>query len=276
MTKTIKIDWFAATADLSQQDIFFDTLSTNSWKAQKPMLGYPHVWKDDRGIFFCTGMPKREAHFHFIMGGQALDALRLMDVDEHRLLDFSASVNARCSRCDVALDIRDEYAYTPSGWYDAFGLSQTTGYMKKRTLMEGNDGGSTVYFGSGASNTQVCVYDKARERGLPDENWIRCEIRLKGKKAWQVLPSFIKKGVTGVYDLAFNSAIDGEPLLADTWLWGVRVGELDKPTPDTSAPHKIDEWLIRQVAPALTKAIKNGDTNVLWRLEEMVSTGLVG
>lgn len=274
MTKSVKLDWIAATAELAHQDIYFDTLEASEWTPQRGMLGYRHVFKEPRGSFFCTGMPKNEGHFHAIFGGQSIRAYETLLGSITPLLDLLHACNARASRCDVAFDFIDEGWISPVQFVRQFGLTQTDGYIKKCVFMENTEGGNTLYFGSGASNTQICIYDKAAEQGTPLLDWIRVEVRLRGKKAWQVFDHYANGGYDSIVDFALQSAIEGAPVLGSTFLRGVSYSGVGKPNPDITYAPDIDKWLASQVAPALARAIGEGDEDVLYRLEKMIATRL--
>jgi hypothetical protein len=116
-----------------------------------------------------------------------------------------------------------------------------------------------VYFGSGASDTCVCFYDKAKEQLLADERWVRCEFRARRQRSHGVVLEFIQGGVQAVLEvllgyLDFRQG-GGQNLSRGTRLkWWEDFAGKCKGVP--LKIHKCErtiararEWMLKQMAP---------------------------
>ena len=108
---------------------------------------------------------------------------------------FSDDINV--TRLDVAfddhtglLDIRRIYDDVVNQKY----VSRSTSWT-----VELSDHGSCVYIGSHQSTVMFRIYDKAAERNISDEHWIRCEMQLRNARCMKFLELVGEIGLQSAY-----------------------------------------------------------------------------
>jgi DNA relaxase NicK len=124
---------------------------------------------------------------HVILSGEAL---RQMNGDVLKLLDFVLFHGGQVSRIDLALDdISGELTLARVKRAVRAGAvsCKATYYrhMQSGKISTGEVTGETFYFGSAQSRTQYRIYDKAAEQGISG-HWIRCEGQYRNENANQV------------------------------------------------------------------------------------------
>lgn len=88
--------------------------------------------------------------------------------------DLEYLVQAVWGSLDVPLISRIEFAIDFDWPYDEF--NRSVAFYHKHSS---NYQPTGMYFGSPRSSAQVCIYDKAKERGLENQNWDRLERRVR-------------------------------------------------------------------------------------------------
>lgn len=94
------------------------------------------------------------------------------------------------SRVDVALDIKDDSC--PS-MVRIIQLVETKHYRSLfRRVVTGHINEEWVYMGSPSSSTRLRIYNKALERNMPNEKWVRFEYQLRDESADRFLNHLFK------------------------------------------------------------------------------------
>jgi hypothetical protein len=187
--------------------------------------------------------------------------------------------NLNVPRLDIAIDTRNR-SVVPHLLYKAFLAGKLVTKARKvtrvhETTASGVNGGYTVYIGSRFSEQFMRIYDKRAEqlaRGkdvlLPDEEWTRVELELKGDKARVVLRALAASD-NGQYDAA--GAIFGDFLAwPDNPVWcDLVAGDI---TADLSVGRRETDhetWLRKIVFPAFERAIREKNPRARALVEEV-------
>lgn len=217
--------------------VIYDWLSFTS-KAHSPedliaALGLAHVpWTEtkgargyrDRKYFSCISVHyngRADMGVWVEMSGQGCRTFESLSfVGWEGIFSFIRDNGLKITRLDVAYDdhsgilnIRDIVEDTQNGMY----VSKSDYW---ETVLSSK--GSTVQIGSPQSKVLIRIYDKAAERGKPDEHWIRCEMQLRDDRAVQFtkIPLPIGQAYAGVLLNYLRYVEPGED--SNKWRWPMR------------------------------------------------------
>lgn len=181
----ILFDWLTFTIKTTDLEFAKGILGmqTVPWEqVDKYMNGYPHRLFFG-GISICYGASE-EMGVCVNMSGQGCRSFESYGHGEWlQLLNaITGCDDINITRLDVAyddhiglLDIDRLRVDTDQGLF----ISKS----RKWKIEYGSDG-TTLYFGSNQSNMVIRIYDKAAERGYPEDvHWIRCELQMRDKIA---------------------------------------------------------------------------------------------
>ena len=161
----------------------------NSTTARWATIARPNL----RGRAGCCGAPTDERGerqgVHVSFPSSCLDNLLAHGYNSTRLLNTVDLFEAKVTRIDIAYDDRPQVGQ--AGLLDfvtileAIRADEFVSRPRQVRLMEFLKGGkgTTIYFGSGQSDTLLRIYDKAAEQQLDNEHWIRVEIQLRRERA---------------------------------------------------------------------------------------------
>lgn len=204
MYKNALIDWIAATIPRQFQNAYtaaryaeglFPT-PHDTYVLTKPLHGYRVAIVEPYGIMLMTGASEKMGT-HVILSGSTLNKLHEDGFTRIDALKNLITAGASLSRFDVALDVH-EGSVRPQDLYHALKNGRATSKARNYRLMEGSDGGSTVYLGSPQSEKMMRMYDKGVESGNPLMNWKRIELQLAGGLANRAAKAVIENGVGAV------------------------------------------------------------------------------
>lgn len=189
MENVFLIDWFTFTIRASTVEnvkaLIGMAHSAIKWEVLGGCNGYPesiyyngvrimYGATEDMGI--CVNMSGQGCRSYESFG--ANDWTYLFSV----LCRLRESDTVNVTRLDLAFDDHNDVL-------DIFRIKQDTldgyftGKVRKKFLEESYVGdvytGLSLYYGSPQSNIRCRIYDKAAERGLEDEHWIRVELQLR-------------------------------------------------------------------------------------------------
>ncbi|NVD97950.1 replication initiation factor domain-containing protein [Massilia sp. BJB1822] len=192
------IDWlrftflpYASTLDtLEQLKRYFALwfpLPVNFVPAEKGMFGYKSsydlmVWVD--GEFIRVGV--------VAMGGTSAGNTMMVDLsgkgcsmvgDWQAVYATMQDLDARITRADTALDLYEGFTLEQFDDLYRAGEFNCGGRIPTRRYYEGGDSndlhahGRTLYLGKKANGKELCIYEKGKQLGDPDSEWLRIEIR---------------------------------------------------------------------------------------------------
>lgn len=105
--------------------------------------------------------------------------------------ELQDDASAHISRLDIACDDRDGILDFKKLYRHVKGRK----YISRARRVIWTDGDEQqVVFGSPQSDTRLRIYNKAMERGLEDEHWIRAEFQLRNDQAESFVMNWMKQG----------------------------------------------------------------------------------
>jgi phage replication initiation protein len=161
------------------------------------------------------------------MGGDLAGGTMLVDLtgmgcslveDWQAVFVTMQDLDARITRADVALDLMQ--GYTVEQFDDMYSVGQFNcgGRIPIRKMVESGDLsgrdrlGKTLYLGKKKNGKELCIYQKGRQLGNQDSEWVRVEVRFGSKD--RVIPHDIvlnpNKYFAGAY-IALQYLIDTIP-----------------------------------------------------------------
>lgn len=183
---TITLDWLALTfKEFTNEAEQFISLYASSPQVEtvSPRHGYSRGQADNNGVQLLWNPDRECMGHHVIFSGSALRNLwEFSGISTEALLCACVDAGGSISRLDLAKDATGETVDLRS-IYQAIKQGNYSGNARKVAMMEGNDGGCTIYVGSRTSERFIRIYDKAAESQLQGELWFRLEVETKGMAA---------------------------------------------------------------------------------------------
>jgi len=236
------------------------TLDHSAWSVGKPMFGYTHAYKSAYGTIAMFG--NASMGLHVIYSGQALQSLAKDAATTEGILQNANSKHGKCTRIDVAVDIWNGES-SVSEFHVALQHGKCITNSKSWRLLQGSEGGFTLYIGSRSSERMVRVYDKKAERAAAFEkdiatSWIRVETEFKGDRAKNLMLACADNDLDNVIRSHLIDAVDF-PTIKDYQLATRESEATIEPTPTTRKTTKTRHWLLTVVAPVIAKeAVTDG------------------
>lgn len=251
------IDWIAATFPSESSRKFTRKIGFNMWAKDVeavPPRGYNVARELETGAIIAWHTDRKDMGVHVRLSGQTLRWYATKQATWHDILRWIKEAHGRTSRIDLALDVRDSTLTLTNlrkpNLHPYKGKGRTPKFLPMGTIEDG----WTVYVGSRSSDKFLRIYDKAKEQGLDDENYVRIELETKGEIAHAVGWEFPEKTTDECVEMA-QTLIRG---VADFALvdWQAALSSRDVAL---STPQGKDRdtfgWLIKICAPALAKTI---------------------
>lgn len=211
-------DWLSFTSKVHTPDQLIAALGLSHapWTETKGARGYR-----DRKYFSCISIHyngRSDMGVWVEMSGQGCRTFEsLSKVGWEGIFSFIRDNGLKITRLDVAYDdhigilnIREIASDTQAGMY----ISKSDYW---ETVLSSK--GTTVQIGSPQSKVLIRIYDKAAERGKPDEHWIRVELQLRDDRAVQFtkIPLPIGQAFAGVLLNYLRYVEPGED--SNKWRW---------------------------------------------------------
>jgi len=141
------------------------------------------AWGDDITIHWNEERPEMGVHVDISGGGCRI--LEELGTKLHELAGWAAAHAAKFTRIDIALDTSEVHISTVRAAAEA---NQIKGHVQSYDRIvqssPAKGAGTTVYFGSAASQRMLRVYDKAAEQKITDGTvWTRFEWQFRAVKA---------------------------------------------------------------------------------------------
>lgn len=249
------IDWLSVTFSQDDGMEFIDLLTAplNLKRVKSvPAKGYNHGGQYESGLRWSSHTDRPEQGVHVVMSGACLRWYQAAWIDWENLLTLIRENRGRTSRIDLAFDMKnsglDGTVLSKSALKPYKGKGRTPAF----NTLRGADESWTVYIGRRQSDKFLRIYDKAKEQGDYESDYVRVELEVKGKTAhalgWQ-LSSTDKAGCAGMAKTLILGVADFD-LRGWSAAWNFEsVG--------FSAPQGREKdtltWLYKTCAPALAK-----------------------
>jgi len=274
MEKTVCIDWLSFTAHSSGIGIaplLPEWEKVSDGQPDTPRFGYRKALRYQSGliVMFDGSTPSMGAHY--IYSGSAIKALDTeLNDGGLSILAWDTDKGHKCTRIDLAVDVRDDNAIMAKIEQMAIDHSWS-GTAHTSTLVKSNDNkGSTVYVGSRTSERFVRIYDKAAQLGETRE-WIRIEAEIKGDSARAVARAIAQIGAMGLSNVAQSVITRVCNFPCHEWMSVFDGTPMEIGTPKIEE-NQTEKWILGQVATALAKFERQyPEKRILERLWEQVS-----
>jgi hypothetical protein len=263
------IDWLTCTLPDAVGPASLHAILDRVWHeqgaiSQKPAFGYQWAIQSPCGVLVQSS-GRLDMGTCIVHSGSALTELKMRTPDFDERLTKLLATCATCSRIDIAIDVtsirlvKDLIACIKD--------DKVKTHVKKWGVIEGNDGGTTLYVGSRDSERMLRIYDKAVEQGLTGQTWDRIELEVKGQAAHRLARALAHFDPEGVV----RSWID-DFCHFDNEIWTMLMT-----TPisyySASQRRKSDtrEWLLNSVSQIIAKRVMAGDTDLMSDLTHVVN-----
>lgn len=204
--------------------------------------------------------------------------------------------HGKFSRIDLAIDDKKTYFSIPvllekvrKG--EAISRFRKTDYNGSLGIKDGENGGTTLYFGSKKSEAYLCFYEKnfeqAEKYNIPIEDmedWNRYELRLKNERAQKAVSSIMKTGdfldismqIVNNY-IRFVDSEEDKP--RHKWktsdFWQAFIGDFGRLSlfmkPEEDFYDKTKRWLQNSCAPSMKMIVEADQELGTNQLSDMVT-----
>ena len=273
------VDWFRYTVPFGggHTCAFDDTLPCfdRTYAEIKPIPPYTRALRLIAGRVDWN--PNREdLKYCVTMTGDDLRAAAEMGTEAKTLMRQAAQRLGSATRIDLAIDVFDggKTAADAFQWSEDGKMTYTarsTRFVQGRESGKGS--GDTLYIGSRTSQRMVRIYDKGKEQKLPDADWLRIEIELKGETAAQAMKMLQTRTVTEVARMYIGGTIG----IADNWWREVLGAEPAEAPPEVPRKESnTEDWIYETVLPLLERHLSAPDADGTLRdalIQMLVRTG---
>jgi hypothetical protein len=265
MRATFSIDWLHLTSPFADSKplphYLYPTIGSKEITQDVSRYGYTECVRNKFGARAMWNRQRVEMGVHTSYPAGALNEYAReghMGVD---ILSWSTAADSRCSRIDLAFDVYDsDLSIDNCRRLLASKLAHSV--ADRWNMIEGSDGGATLYIGSRSSDAMCRIYDKAVEQNVGG-NWKRIELELKGRKAAQVGRDLSTARASEITRIARGYLAHFVHFPTD--VWQMVIGDTPIPlAPANKHEPNTEQWLLHAAAPALGKYVaRTGSTAVL-------------
>ena len=278
----VKIDWLECTFKHSQLDTLLEWCKKFDFEElDHGAMGYDCAAKfaGSGWLLWCSDDERGERQgVHISFPSTCLDNLLAHGYNSTQLLSTVSLFEVKqVTRIDIAYDDHPQDAQAGlldlDTILDAVKADEYVSRARTVRLMQTLKGGkgTTLYFGSGQSDSLLRIYDKAAEQKLNDEHWVRVEIQLRHERAHALFLLLVSENSVEDFDIGavllavldFKTPTDDEnksrwPTVS--W-WAEFVNtvsriRLSKARVMADSIEKSKRWIHHQVAPTLAFLMK--------------------
>lgn len=266
------IDWLSFTQDLTVLPVpsqFCINAKHGDWYNDTAHNGYKQAFRNANGASVQWNEDRPDMRVLTQYSGKALERYISEGTSSYTVARHHAQMGYRATRIDLAIDVHDS-GMDITKMYRQLKNGKATSGSTKINLIEGIDGGCTLYIGSRQSERMIRIYDKAAEQSIPGD-WKRIEIELKGEVARGLgtrLATLTENQLGSVAKGILQSMVcfPGElwqHIIADNAPFGLTVSHKQS--------DNLKGWLADQVAPAIARyLLQGGDHDILDQLAYLV------
>jgi len=200
---------------------------------------------------------------HYQYNGRAITALMAAGVHPVSILVEHIEMGHRCSRLDLAIDVRGIHRFAQRLAMLAE-MHKYRGTCRSIHIVRSvNDDGITTYCGSRQSERFARLYDKGVESG-EGSDWARLEMELKGDVARGVARHLTSQQIGGLFlatKTLLTALIDFDD---DDWR-DIMGGEGVPITAPQIKERDTEKWLLTQVTIAIARYDKAHPERDIWR-----------
>jgi hypothetical protein len=264
--QSFTIDWIGATFDEYHGLRFAKKLGYKGWAADVegvPARGYNKCRELETGARICWHTERKEMGVHVTLSGSVLRYYSTLGVDWHQLLKWIKEAKGRTSRVDLALDLHDSGITLKDMHKGNLTPYKGKGRTPKLLPVGTQEDGWTVYVGSRSSDKFLRVYDKGKEQGDKDTDYVRVELETKGEIAHAVGHEFPNLPQGECISMAQTLIRGVANFDMQNWIIALESKDVHLSIPQGKERDTLG-WLVKICAPALAKTIaKNPSKDVL-------------
>jgi len=188
------MDWLSVTVkdvpDMTVARALLFGQDMTSYQEIHPMNGYSWAVRHPFGHIVMSNLKRADMGVHVMFSGSALNELMKGGVSPLSMIKWALDQGAKVTRIDLSIDLYGtpvdmEKLYTSKQVKGAEGTS------KKRSKIQNDEGGYTIYFGSRKSSKVLRVYNKAAEQNLPGVVWTRFEMEIREDAAHETAAAIV-------------------------------------------------------------------------------------
>lgn len=246
-----------------------DFLTGSKIDADIPRFGYRKAIITSEGVVIMYDGATKTMGQHFIYSGGAIGALVERGVDIETIIAYHGQRGDKCTRIDLAIDIRDSEDILPE-LLRATDKQQFTGSARTANIVKSvTDDGVTIYFGSRQSEKFVRIYNKAAERGV-EGLWTRIEAELKGDRAKGIMRALFSHPVSEWPLIAVGVIETTVKFKTKAWVEAMGTERIEIANPQPTEKD-TEGWLMTQVVSAIAKFEKRyPEKRILERMTDAV------
>lgn len=259
MSVSFTCDWLSATshnpgrAKRFLNDLGFGTYLTDVERSN--LRGYNMTREVESGMIVAWSSVNDKQGIHVQLSGSVLRYYSTIGVEWKQIIELMKQHGFRTSRVDLAIDLID------SGLTQA-DLSRKTllpykgkGRTPKMLPMGTVEDGWTLYVGSRSSDKFLRIYDKGKEQGDADTDYIRVELECKGEVAHAIGWEFAELEQSACVEMAQTLIRNHCNFDIPAWETALLSRDVNLSIPQGKQKDTFG-WLIKVCAPALAKEIE--------------------
>lgn len=271
MEKTVTVDWIGFTDTLNNKHNFVppDFAQREQFIRATPRFGYRQAVKYPSGLTIHYDGASDTMGAHYVYSGETLNELNREGVDSNWVLAWHTARGHRCTRLDLAIDVRGSDCLMQN-CIDAAFAGKTSGTARSVNIIQNTrDGGATIYVGSRSSQKFVRIYNKAAQMGQTGD-WVRIEIETKGDTARGIAKALQSANFGDIGDIARSLITDMVNFKFKLWKEIMACGHIDLALAK-ERPRGTEKWLLEQVTKAIARyEIEHPEKRVLERINQIV------
>lgn len=252
------IDWISATFADHDAYKFARMLGYETWAKSVPATpprGYNRCVELETGARIAWSESRTDMGTHIVLSGSTLSAYRDKNLDGLQLLKIIRENNGRTSRVDLAIDVKNGGLKLTDFSRDTRILMKSRGRQPKLWPTGTQEDGWTVYVGNRESDKFFRIYDKAKERGNFEDDYVRFELECKGEIGHAVGWEFALFDVQAAYGMASRLILDFVDFNVEVWRQALSSATIEKLEVPKNDKRDTLGWLIKSCVPALAKEI---------------------
>jgi phage replication initiation protein len=251
MPYTTCIDWLSFTAKegFSDDDLLSIIAPVADRIAIAPQFGYTTAFECTTAVRMYSNHGRPDMGLHFVISGASLRDFAANGRTSRELLRRIVHGGGKVSRLDFAkdaylegIDLRRIGSLAVRKYY--------TGYAQSANVVQGSEGGYTLYVGSRHSERFIRIYDKSAEQHLATD-WIRAEIETKGAVA-KAIAGHLSNDVVR-WDDVFGQLMESMFMVNDPTYKALIRNSATEGVPKVEKTPDTEKWIHDQVLPAVTK-----------------------
>jgi hypothetical protein len=257
ITTSFTVDWIAATFERDGAEMFLEGFRSDGEqppRSANPARGYNKAFEFESGLRYNLHTEKPEMGVHVFFTGSVILHYWARGTGWMQIMECVAGWGGRTSRVDLAFDLKGSKLTNEILCQPALKPYKGGGRKPKFTEVRGGDGSWTTYIGSRTSEKFLRIYDKAKEQGDYESDYIRVELECKGECAHAVGWNFAREGEAECVGMARTLLFGVADFNLPAWEIGLNGVLVEFSIPQGKRRDTFG-WLIKVCAPALAKEI---------------------